>query len=38
MPQLVTMIAELTCSFGAAPSNLIVLPVNKTNAEPQIRG
>ena len=33
MAQLVTMTATLMCSFGSSPSNLIVLPVNKTNAE-----
>jgi Domain of unknown function (DUF4280) len=33
MAQLVTMSATLACSFGAATSNLIVLPVNKTIAE-----
>jgi len=30
MPQQVVMGATLTCSFGMAPSNLIVLPVNRT--------
>ncbi len=33
MPQLVAMNATMTCSFGAAPSKLIVPPVNKTIAE-----
>src|SRR5881394_4469348 len=31
MPQLVTAGAALMCSFGMAPSSLIVLPVNRTN-------
>lgn len=30
MPQQVCMGAMMTCSFGAAPSSLIVLPTNKT--------
>ena len=29
MPQQVCMGAMMTCSFGAAPSSLVVLPVNK---------
>ncbi|WP_080409671.1 DUF4280 domain-containing protein [Burkholderia ubonensis] len=29
MPQQVSMGATLQCSFGAAPSNLVVLPVNR---------
>ena len=33
MPQLVHMGATMKCSFGAAPSSLIVLPVNATIAE-----
>lgn len=32
MPQQVTMGASLTCSFGAAPSSLVVLPKNRVNA------
>lgn len=32
MPQLVTAGAMMTCTFGAAPSSLVVLPMNKTNA------
>ncbi len=31
MPQLVTAGAVMMCSFGVAPSSLIVLPVNRTN-------
>src|SRR5258706_14705013 len=30
MPQLVTAGAAMTCSFGVAPSALVVLPANKT--------
>ena len=30
MAQLVTSGAMMMCSFGAAPSSLVVLPVNKT--------
>jgi len=30
MPQQVCMGAMMTCSFGAAPSSLVVLPTNKT--------
>ncbi len=30
MPQLVTAGALMTCSFGVAPSPLVVLPANKT--------
>ena len=30
MPQQVCMGAMMTCSFGAAPSSLVVLPKNKT--------
>ncbi len=33
MAQLVAMNAMLTCSFGSAPSKLIVVPANKTIAE-----
>jgi hypothetical protein len=33
MGQLVKMGAMLKCSFGAAPSSLIVLPTSMTNAE-----
>jgi len=33
MPQLVIMSANLQCSFGLAPSTLVVLPENLTNAE-----
>jgi hypothetical protein len=33
MAQQVNMGAMLKCSFGAAPSSLIVLPVNRTTAE-----
>ena len=33
MPQQVKMGAMMACSFGAAPASLIVLPVNRTNAE-----
>jgi hypothetical protein len=29
MPQQVCMGAQLQCSFGAAPSNLVVLPLNR---------
>jgi len=32
MPQLVTAGAVMMCSFGVAPSSLIVLPTNRTNA------
>jgi len=32
MAQLVVLGAQLQCSFGAAPSNLVVLPVHKTLA------
>src|SRR6267378_7665211 len=31
MPQLVTAGAAMMCSFGMAPSSLIVLPTNRTN-------
>ena len=36
MPQQVCMGAQMMCSFGAAPSNLVVLPVNRvfTNMVP----
>jgi hypothetical protein len=33
MPQQVTMGAMLQCSFGVAPSSLVVLPVNRVMAE-----
>ena len=33
MAQLVNMGAMLKCSMGAAPSNLVVLPTNMTNAD-----
>lgn len=33
MPQQVTMGAMLQCSFGLAPSSLVVLPVNRVMAE-----
>ena len=33
MAQLVKMSALMACSFGKTPSSLIVLPVNRTNAE-----
>jgi len=33
MPQQVNMGAMMACSFGSAPASLIVLPVNRTNAE-----
>jgi hypothetical protein len=33
MPQLVIMSANLQCSFGAAPSTLVITPENLTNAE-----
>lgn len=33
MSQLVKMGATLACSFGATPVSLVVLPVNRTNAE-----
>ena len=32
MPQLVTAGAVMMCSFGVAPSSLVVLPTNKTMA------
>ncbi|HUR44655.1 MAG TPA: DUF4280 domain-containing protein [Candidatus Saccharimonadales bacterium] len=32
MPQLVTASAVMTCSFGVAPSALLVMPTNKTMA------
>src|SRR6266700_6902557 len=31
MPQLVTAGAVMMCSFGVAPSSLVVLPTNRTN-------
>lgn len=33
MPQQVSMTAQLMCTFGAAPSNLIVLPPDRVFAE-----
>ena len=33
MPQQVSMGAMMTCTFGAAPSSLVVLPKNKVLAE-----
>jgi hypothetical protein len=33
MPQQVSMGATLQCSFGAAPSSLVVLPVNRVMGE-----
>jgi hypothetical protein len=36
MPQQVVMTAQLMCSFGMAPSNLVVLPVNRTMVGNQI--
>jgi len=30
MPMQVCMGAQMMCSFGAAPSNLVVLPINRT--------
>src|SRR5271166_5928577 len=33
MAQQLKMGAMMACSFGAAPASLIVLPVNRTNAE-----
>ena len=33
MAQQVKMGAMMACSFGATPASLIVLPVNRTNAE-----
>jgi hypothetical protein len=33
MPNQVVMGAMMTCTFGAAPSSLVVLPVNKVLAE-----
>lgn len=33
MPQQVSMTAQLTCSFGSAPSQLVVLPADKVLAE-----
>lgn len=35
MPEQVVMGALLSCSFGAAPAKLAVLPVNRVNAEGQ---
>ncbi|MGX1126820.1 hypothetical protein AB7M23_003613 [Pseudomonas sp. HLS-6 TE3448] len=35
MPEQVVMGALLRCSFGAAPANLAVLPVNRYNVEGQ---
>jgi len=35
MAQLVTMSAMLQCSFGVAPSSLVVLPTNMVNASKQ---
>lgn len=35
MPQQVSMTAQLQCSFGSAPSQLIVLPLDKVLAENQ---
>ena len=36
MPNQVSMGAMMTCTFGAAPSSLVVLPKNKVLAEGQI--
>jgi hypothetical protein len=33
MPNQVSMGAMMTCTFGAAPSSLVVLPKNKVLAE-----
>jgi hypothetical protein len=33
MAQVVNSSGTLTCSFGSTPASLIVLPVNRTNAE-----
>lgn len=33
MPQQVSMTAQLTCSFGSSPSQLVVLPTDKVIAE-----